>query len=84
MHQNTAIQSTACTTSVNRNDVVYQATPLLFRFADEVSIGDEVLVSGGSALTVAKVINTDTLPMKGKFKFLHLSFYKFFSHFDVL
>ena len=41
----------------------------LFRFSHEVSIGDEVLVSGGSDLTVAKVVNTNTFPMKGKFKF---------------
>ena len=44
-------------------------TCLLFRFADKISIGDEILISSGSTLRVAKVINTDTIPMKGKFKF---------------
>ena len=38
---------------------------LIHRYADHVSVGDDVLMIGNSQLTLAKVINVTLLKMQG-------------------
>ena len=38
-----------------------------FRYADQLTIGDELLVQGNSKLTPAKVIHVSNLVMQGMF-----------------
>ena len=39
---------------------------ILFRYADELSIGDEVLVQGNNKLTLEKVVNVSHISMRGE------------------
>ena len=39
------------------------------RYADKLSIGDEILVQGIDELTLAKVINVSDISMRGKYIF---------------
>ena len=44
----------------------YSSTTIcFFRYADQVSIGNEVLVEGNDELTPAKVINVNSSSMQG-------------------
>ena len=43
---------------------------ILFRYADQVLIGDELLVQGNNEMTPAKVINISSFMMQGE----HLKF----------
>ena len=39
---------------------------ILFRYANELSIGDEVLVQGNNELTLEKVVNVSHISMRGE------------------
>ena len=47
-----------------------------FRYADEVSIGDEVLVQGNNGLTPTKVINVSKITLQGNHLFLTINLRK--------
>ena len=47
--------------------IILQWINFPFRYADHVSIGDEVLVKGNDVLTPAKVINVSSLIMQGDY-----------------
>ena len=40
---------------------------LLFRYADNISVGDEVLVEGNDKLTPLRVINVSNIMMQGHY-----------------
>ena len=42
---------------------------LLFRYADELSVGDEVLVKGNDNFSLAKVNNVSDIMMQGHYLF---------------
>ena len=51
----------------------------LFRFANQVSIGDEVLTMENDSVTAARVINISNLIMKGNIQ-LSQNFYSIAKH----
>ena len=46
-----------------------------FRYSDEMSIGDEVLVNGNNAMIPAKVVNISSLTMQGSWWFSYYSWF---------
>ena len=70
MENSTKVYKTTCQTILIRKQQINNFC--YFRFADQVSIGHEVLVQRNNNLVPEKVIDVDSLMIQGSYYFHHL------------